>query len=260
MAPSRCGNYTQISTKTLNVSGTSGAVDAAGMKTIEAYLIAKHGKELKRDMETILLSNQAAVAGDGSTARKLAGFPTWIKTTAQTPAGNGIVVGTVTGPAYSGGASTVSGAPTTAWTLTSGSAAFTETNLKDAIRNMYQKGGEPKMMLVSPVNKARVSGFAGLSQTRVNTEVKNGQATIVGSADVYLSDFGSLDIVPSLFCNGAFAYFVDPDYAKVAYLRPFQRTELARTGDAKRSQLLAEYTLVVNSPYAHAVVANITNS
>lgn len=259
-APSRCGNYTQISTKTLNVSGTSGAVDAAGMKTIEAYLIAKHGKELKRDMETILLSNQAAVAGDSSTARKLAGFPTFIKTTAQTPAGNGIVVGTVTGPAYSGGASTVSGAPTTAWTLTSGSAAFTETNLKDAIRNMYQKGGEPKMMLVSPVNKTRVSGFAGLSQTRVNTEVKAGQATIVGSADLYLSDFGPLDIVPSLFCNGNFAYFVDPDYAKVAFLRPFQRTELARTGDSKRSQLLAEYTLVINSPYAHAVVANITNS
>jgi len=37
-APNRNGNYTQISTKTLNVSGTSGAVDAAGMKTIEAYL------------------------------------------------------------------------------------------------------------------------------------------------------------------------------------------------------------------------------
>ena len=125
---------------------------------------------------------------------------------------------------------------------------------------MYQKGGEPKMMMVSPVNKVRVSGFAGLSQTRVNTEVKNGSATIVGSADVYLSDFGALDIVPSLFCNGNFAYFVDPDYAAVAYLRPFQRTELARTGDSKRSQLLAEYTLVIRSPYAHAVTANITNS
>lgn len=84
--------------------------------------------------------------------------------------------------------------------------------------------------------------------------------SVTNSAKHDCSDFGSLDIVPSLFCNGAFAYFVDPDYAKVAYLRPFQRTELARTGDAKRSQLLAEYTLVINSPYAHAVVANITNS
>ena len=37
-APNRVGNYTQISDKVLNVSGTSGAVDAAGMKTIEAYL------------------------------------------------------------------------------------------------------------------------------------------------------------------------------------------------------------------------------
>lgn len=252
----------------LNVSGTSGAVDAAGMKTIEAYLIAKHGKELKRDMEKILLSNQGAVAGDASTARKLAGMPAWIRTTAQTPAGNGVGVGTVTGPVFSGGASSYSGTPTAGWTLTSGAANFTEANLKSAIASLYSNGGEPKMMMVGPVNKARVSGFSGLSATRINTElhgakagdVNGSQGTIVGAADLYLSDFGDLSIVPNLFANEAFAYLVDPDYAKVAYLRPFQRTELARTGDAKRSQLLAEYTLVINSPYAHGVVANLTTS
>lgn len=181
-APNRNGNYTQISTKTLNVSGTSGAVDAAGMKTIEAYLIAKHGKELKRDMEKILLSNQAGVAGNSSTARKLAGLPAWIRTTAQTPAGNGVVVGTVTGPVFSGGASSYSGLPTTAWTLTSGAANFSETNLKSAIASLYSNGGEPKMMMVGPVNKARVSGFSGLSATRINTAVHSAKAADVGGS------------------------------------------------------------------------------
>jgi Family of unknown function (DUF5309) len=269
VAPNRVGNYTQISTKTLLVSGTSGAVDAAGMKTIEAYLIAKHGKELKRDMEKILLSNQGSTAGNSSsTARTLAGFPAWIRTTAQTPAGNGVGVGTVTGPVFSGGASSYAGTPTSGWTLTSGAANFTEANLKSAIAALYSNGGEPKMMMVGPVNKARVSGFSGLSATRINTNLHAGttsgntgnQGTIVGAADLYLSDFGDLSIVPNLFCNETFAYLVDPDYAKVAYLRPFQRNELARTGDAKKSQLVAEYTLVINSPYAHGVVANISTT
>lgn len=219
-------------------------------------------------MEKILLSNQGAVAGNSSTARKLAGLPAWIRTTAQTPAGNGVVVGTVTGPVFSGGASSYSGVPTSGWTLTSGAANFSETNLKSAIASLYSNGGEPKMMMVGPVNKARVSGFSGLSATRINTalhsaaapDTKGQQGVIVGAADLYLSDFGDLSVVPNLFANETFAYLVDPDYAKVAYLRPFQRIELARTGDAKRSQLLAEYTLVINSPYAHGVVANIATT
>lgn len=268
-APTRVGNYTQISQKTLLVSGTSGAVDSAGMKTIEAYTIAKHGKELKRDMEKILLSNQGAVAGNSSTARKLAGLPAWVRSTAQTPAGNGVGIGTVTGPVFSGGASSYAGVPTSGWTLTSGAAAPTETNLKNAISTLYSNGGEPKMLMVGPVNKPKYSNFAGLNATRINTALhdsrgntgNNGQqGVIVGAADLYLSDFGDLSIVPNLFCNEAFGYLVDPDYAKVAYLRPFQRNELARTGDAKKSQLVVEYTLVVSAPYAHGVIANQATS
>lgn len=75
---------------------------------------------------------------------------------------------------------------------------------------------------------------------------------------LYLSDFGPLSIQTDLFCNGNFAYLVDPEYAKVGYLRPFQRKDLASSGDYVRSQLLVEYTLVVSSPLAHGVVANIT--
>jgi hypothetical protein len=242
----RVGNYTQISQKTINVTGTSGAVDSAGMKTIEAYLLAKRGRELKRDMETILTSNQAAVVGDASSvARKLAGLPAWITT-------NVVTNGVTTAPTLS---STPNGYPNTAWTLTSGAAYATVTSLQSALQKIWTNGGEPRMVMVGPVQKVKYSAFAGIAINRVNIDAAK-QTFIVGAADVFVSDFGNVDIVPNRFSPEAFSLFVDPEYAKVVYLRPFQRNPLAKTGDSRRTQLLVEYTLQVNTEKAHGAIVN----
>jgi len=68
-ATTRVQNYCQISRKTVVVSGTNSAVNSAGRNDELAYQLAKMGKELKRDMESILTNNQAASAGNASTAR-----------------------------------------------------------------------------------------------------------------------------------------------------------------------------------------------
>jgi hypothetical protein len=73
-------NYTQISTKGIQVTATNEAVTSAGRNNEMAYQVAKAAKELKRDMETALLSNVAKAAGDATTARKLGGAPTWYET------------------------------------------------------------------------------------------------------------------------------------------------------------------------------------
>jgi len=91
----RVANYTQISTKVISVSGTADATNNAGMRTVMAYQTAKKAKELKRDMEAILTSNQAGAAGSGtSTARKTAGLPTWLITNSQA---NGATVSEMSG-------------------------------------------------------------------------------------------------------------------------------------------------------------------
>ena len=69
-ATTKLTNYTQISTKAVQVSGTNDAVTSAGRNNELAYQVAKSAKELKRDMETALLSNVAAAAGNATTARK----------------------------------------------------------------------------------------------------------------------------------------------------------------------------------------------
>jgi hypothetical protein len=116
--------------------------------------------------------------------------------------------------------------------------------------------------MVTPTQKQVVSAFAGIAQQRYQAP-SNKPTTIVGAADVYLSDFGTLSVVPNRFMtadaddNGEVAFVLDPEYASVAYLRPFATNELAKTGDSEKTQLLVEYTLEVKNEAAHAIIADL---
>jgi hypothetical protein len=222
----RVGNYTQISDKVVQVSVTDDKVDKAGRSTETAYQLAKASAELKRDMESILLSDQAQTAGDSSTARKLQGMQAWVTTNDVTASGTG------------------------------GTTTFDEQDLKDAMLSAYNEGGEPSMLLVSPKNKVQVSSFTGIAEQRYQAP-KSSPTTIIGTADVYLSDFGTLNVVPDRFLDDACALFVDPAMANVAYLRPFKKTKLAKTGDSEKHLMNVEYTLVVKNEKAHAKVSGI---
>lgn len=240
----RVGNRTQISTKTVQIAGTQDSVDKAGRKSEKAYQLAKASSELKRDMEKTLLSNNVAAAGNSNTARTLGGLQAWLSTNA--------VLG-ATGTAGSGGTTArVSGTD----------AAFTETMLKSAVKSAFEQGGNPSVLMVTPTQKQVVSGFAGIAAQRYEAP-KNAATTIIGAADVYLSDFGTLSVVPNRFMTadsgdgGEVAFVLDPEYAAVAYLRPFQTNELAKTGDSEKTQLLVEYTLEVKNEKAHAIIADL---
>ena len=72
---SRLGNYTQISRKVVQTSGTAQKVDFAGRKSSHAYQLAKASKELKRDMESMLLDNTAKSAGEKAQAEGIRRLP-----------------------------------------------------------------------------------------------------------------------------------------------------------------------------------------
>ena len=106
------------------------------------------------------------------------------------------------------------------------------------------------------------NGKAGIAAQRYMAPT-NAPTTIIGAADVYLSDFGTLSVVPSRFMNSTnsaddVAFLLDPDMAAVAYLRPFTTNELAVTGDNESTQLLAEFTLEVRNEAAHGIIADLT--
>ena len=244
MSPTtRIGNRTQISQKTVKISGTLEAVNKAGRKSEKAYQLAKASAEIKRDMEAILLSNQIAASGNSTVARKLGGLQTWLSSN------------------YSGGTNGTAGSGGTTARVTGTDRSFTATLLNTVMQSAYTNGGSPTMLLVTPAQKVVASTFTGIA-TRYRDVPANQQAQIINAADVYVSDFGIIQIVPDRFIpnadNDDTAFLLDTEMAAVAYLRPFQTVELAKTGDAELTQLLVEYTLEVKNEAAHGIISDLT--
>ena len=241
-ATTRVGNYTHILRRTLIVADNMGAQDLAGRNDELAYQLAKRGKELRRDIEATLTDNNAQVAGNSSTARETGGLGAWIATNENVGVGGGLTTGDGTTARTDGT-----------------QRDFTEAMLKDAMQQAFTSGGQPSILMVGPHNKTVVSGFAGIAAQRYQAP-SDSPTTIIGAADVYLSDFGSLSVVANRFSRERDAWLLDPEYASVCYLRPIQQVELAKTGDAEKRMVLAEFGLKVTNEAAHAVVADLNVS
>ena len=241
----RLQNYAQISRKTIVLSATEETVNKAGRRSELAYQIAKRSAELKRDQEFSMLNGAVAAAGNTTTARGTASLQAFIKTNydMQTNGAN---------PSYT----TV---PTSA--RTDGNVrTFTETILKNVIQQVWTSGGTPKILMVGPVNKQRVSGFSGIASARYNINGGDRPATIIGAADIYVSDFGQISVIAQRFQRERDAFVIDPDYAKVTTLRPYQQVELAKTGDAEKRMLIVEWGHKVLAENAHGIAADLVTS
>ena len=241
----RLGDYTQISTKTIQISGTSQAVIAAGGSNKMGYQLLKKSKELKRDLEGILTQNLAKAAGSSSTARKLAGIPAWL--------GTNTVFNSAGSPA---GANPTALDGTVARTYSGSQLAITETMLKSVLQLVYKNSGEsPEYGLVSAANKQNISAFSGPGTRFIQVEDKVLQTAV----DVYQSDFGDVKLITDIFlANSHDCFFINPNYVRVAYLRPFQTIPLAKTGDSDQKELLVEYTLELGNEKAQGAIYDTT--
>ena len=243
--PNRIGNYCQIFTDTVQVSGRAEKVDKAGMKSVLAYNKAKMYKELMRDMEKMVVSSNVAVLGSGAAAAKAAGLGALIYTNANHGVGGSTV-------AHTAGVATV--APTAGTPR-----ALTEAIYKATLQTTYTASGDvPKAAYFSPAHKVVASTFTGIAGIRSEVKGSN-QATIVGAADVYVSDFGAISHVPHyMMAGGTNVFGLDMGEIKVSYLRPFQSTPLAKTGDSMKEQLLVDAALVVEAEKACFKISDLS--
>jgi len=241
----RLQNYAQISRKTIVLSATEETVNKAGRKSELAYQIAKRSSELKRDQEFTMLNGAIAAAGSTSVARGTASLQAFIKTNVDEQT-NGASPSYTTLPNSS---------------RTDGNVrTFTETILKNVIQKVWTSGGTPKILMVGPVNKQRVSGFAGIASSRFNIDGGARPATIIGAADIYVSDFGNVTVIAQRFQRERDAFVIDPEYAGVVTLRPYQQIELAKTGDADKRMLIVEFGHKIYSEAAHGIAADLITS
>lgn len=231
----RLSNVAQISKRDATVSGTQNKANAAGKAREMAHQMALVSKALKRDVEKVLVGAQGKNAGNASTARRTRALESWLATN-------------VLRAADGADAASETAAPTDGTQR-----ALTEALVKEAMQTAFINGAEPSVLMVGPVNKLEVSTFAG----RAGTQVSVGQNTVTSNVTVYASDFGELKVVVNRWQRERTAFLLDPQYAAVAYYRNFQRTPIAKIGDADTEMLVVEYGLEMKNEKAHAAIADI---
>lgn len=243
----RLSNECQILDKVVFVSGTEEAVDKAGRRSEMAYQIAKRGKELKRDLEFAATRNTGATAGASGTGATLAGVEAWLATNRTTL---GATILAATTPGYASGA-------IAAATDASVAGTFEKTGgLDTVIQACWTQGGSPRIIMTGPFNKTKLSQFVGIA-TLYKEVPGNQQGTIIGGADLYVSDFGEHTVVPNRFNRDQTVLVLDMEYFAIAYLRPFTQYPLAKTGDATKRQLLCECTLEVRNEASSGKVTDL---
>ena len=227
-------NVAMISKRDATVSGSQESSDPAGKKSEMAHQLAIMAKALKRDMETALCQKGARTTGSNTQARVTGGFESWM--TSNVSRGTN-------------GAGAGEGAAPTDGTQRD----LTEALLKTVLQSCFENGGEPSLAICGPVNKQVISGFTGRTSARQMIDAN----TVEASVSIYASDFGELKIVPSNFSRDRSLLLVDPEYAKVSYLRDFKTVDIATVGDAVTKMLLVEYGLEVGNEAAHGIVADL---
>jgi len=238
----RKGNYTAISAKVVEVSDTNQNVNGVANAQTVAKQVAYKLSELKRDMEKMALNNVAAGAGASGTARTTAGLPAFLTTNVERGTGGA-------NPTTSGSGS--AGYPNAA--ATDGTTrAITETLLKSVIASCWDEGADPSIVLCGSSQKQTISSFTGNATKYQEVDGKR----LTAAVDIYVSDFGSLQIVPARHIRARDVFVLDPSYAKIAYLQTARQKPLARTGLSERRLISAEWGLEVTSEKAHGVIAD----
>ena len=257
----RLGNYTQINSKTVQVSGTKRSVDQAGVADEYAYQLKKVGTEMRRDLELDLVHSFNDKNGSGT--RTMGGYQAYV---------NDNVVNAGAAGAYTAPGSTGEG---TAGTIDRGAAdanldAIELSDVDDIMQSIYEQGGKATTLMTSPKNKRELSSKAhGTAQNTVRNLDDSGK--IRQSIELFDSDFGSIQIVPNYIMGLDFntgvgattnskdfsALVYDPSFFKIATLRPLQETEVGQQGDSTIGQIVEECTLAVSSPKSAGMIVGL---
>ncbi len=259
-AASRLGNYCQISKKQIFLSGrVMNGLDLHGRKAEMARQIAKKAPELKRDMEMSITANQVAVPEVvATTIARSAGMPVWIATNDDFGAGGA-----------SGSLATVGDRSVPTGARTDGTnRALSEATLLGVIQNAWIEGGMIDRIYVRPEIKARISAYmfqGGTAAARIATPTQDygpnpdRGVTVVGSVDVWKSDFGVHLITPCRQQRVDDVFCLDTRRWKVAYLRKYRVEKIAKIGDSERRHLIVDWVLVSKDEAASAMVTDIND-
>lgn len=240
----RVSNICQILTEDGIVSGTVEAVDKAGRASEMARQVLLKGKEATRDLEMSLIANQASVIESGSTPRQMGGALAWAASNVSRGAGGS-----------SGGFNTGTSLVVAATNGTQ--RTLTEAQLKAVVQSAFNNGARLSQAYMSASHKQTASAFTGIADIRVDGTGKK-PTTIMGAADVYVSDFGPVTFIPHAYALTRDVLLIDPEKVAMTTLRAWKKKTLAVTGDNEKFQVVGEYTLECRNERGIGVIADLS--
>lgn len=244
VATERVGNHCQIFSKVIGTSRRANIIKKAGRVSEQALLKAKAYLELKRDVEKMVVSNNPAVASTTSVAGKSAGLGVQLYKNLSSAVGGSTTAWTT-------------GAPTVA-PVTGTPRAMIVGYLNTVQQSIFTNSGvQPDMIVMGPAHKAVFSTFTGIAQNRLDTGKKQG--AVVTGADIFIGDFGTLQVVPHYLMSGATdAFLLNMDYIDIANLDGVKTSPLAKTGDSEKELITLDCCLAVRSSDAQGKIAGLS--
>jgi len=229
----RCGNYTQIFTAAVEVSGTDMAASQLGLADEMDYQKQERLRELLRDLEnTVINGGQPESSPEGSsTVRRSM---------------KGIIQHLSTNVFHTGDA----GFPT--------GVDLDEAKINYTLRKIWENSsGSIDLIVVGGFQKRKINAFCADSRT-----YRPADTTFVDMISIYESDFGVCRIVTTRWMPQDAALLLDSSRTGVLPLagRSFHFKPLASSGDYECGELIGEYTLELKNEAAHGLIRDLSTS
>jgi hypothetical protein len=240
-ATTRLGNYAQIFKNAVTIPGSDAGLSKAGRNSEMVYQVLKIAKEQKKDIEKALFANQARVAGSGTVARRLAGTGAWVNTNTDVGSGGSDPTGDGTNARTDGT-----------------QAAFSQTRFDNVMQQIWVAGGAPDSVYLSAFQMQVAQGFTG--NNNQNSIIKAEGEKVFKHMAVYVTPWGTVTFKPTRENRSRDVWVMQNDMWKIGVRRPTFNSELAKTGDNDKRQVITELTLVCANEAAHGLIADCTTS
>ncbi len=240
----RLNNRTQIFKNSVVIPGTDQGLNKAGRAREMAYQVLKIAKEQKLDIEKAMFANQAKVAGDATTARRMAGVPAWLTTNTNFQSGSSGADPTGDGS----NARTDDGTPT----------AFSQTKFDAVMQAIWVAGGKPDSVYLSAFQMNLALGFTGNNNQRSNITAE--AEKVIKHMSVYVTPWGTVEFKPTRENRARDVFIMQDDMWAVGVLRATKNEELAKTGDNEKRQVVTELTLVCRNEKSSGGIYDNTTS
>lgn len=228
-------NYTQILRTALEVTDTADSLDNYGRTKELAYQMEKAGTEIKRDLEAMLLGEQAGAVGNSNTVRKTSCFEKLVATTADTDTGATVVK------------------------TTSTAGKLTEAELFEVTYNLYLSGSKANVIMFHPEHASFFSslmeGGAGAGGAVRWNMVDNKSTELNSHVGSLIDPLGQrFQLVPNRFMPKKSVYiFNTKDWTQMVLREP-SKVQLAKKGSSERWMIEMEVGLRHSNPYASGIL------